>query len=153
MYIFFVKYPKIFAIFKLFRGFKLLVHTSRLKQLFLCFVCFQDNGLGCHNYWHWSLYYFEKGDFETALGILDNQVCCKYICFFWQRVLFPLYFLESVTLKLYLVSLTFRYRCQHMFVFLFLILHRELFPSDLFYMYLDLNIHAKDVSYGHQIES
>lgn len=33
-----------------------------------------DNGLGCHNYWHWALYYFEKGEFETALSILDNQV-------------------------------------------------------------------------------
>lgn len=33
-----------------------------------------DNGLGCHNYWHWALYYVEKGEFETALGILDSQV-------------------------------------------------------------------------------
>ncbi|XP_060591859.1 tetratricopeptide repeat protein 38-like [Ruditapes philippinarum] len=33
-----------------------------------------DNGLLCHNYWHWALYHFENGDFETCMSILDNHV-------------------------------------------------------------------------------
>ncbi|XP_045181254.2 tetratricopeptide repeat protein 38-like [Mercenaria mercenaria] len=33
-----------------------------------------DNGLLCHNYWHWALYYFENGETESTLGILDNHV-------------------------------------------------------------------------------
>ena len=45
----------------------------------LVYFVLQDNGLGCHNYWHWALYYVEKGDFETALGILDNQVRIIFI--------------------------------------------------------------------------
>ena len=48
------------------------------KHTFLVPV-FQYGGLGCHNYWHWALYYVEKGDFETALGILDNQVSALFI--------------------------------------------------------------------------
>ena len=30
--------------------------------------------LACHNYWHWALYYIEKGDYESALGLYDQQV-------------------------------------------------------------------------------
>lgn len=30
--------------------------------------------LACHNYWHWALYFIEKGDYEAALGIFDKQV-------------------------------------------------------------------------------
>ena len=30
--------------------------------------------LACHNYWHLALYYIEKGDYESALGIYDQQV-------------------------------------------------------------------------------
>lgn len=30
--------------------------------------------LACHNYWHWALYYIERGDFESALDIYDQQV-------------------------------------------------------------------------------
>lgn len=33
-----------------------------------------DCSLQCHNYWHWGLFYYEKGDFESALGILDSHV-------------------------------------------------------------------------------
>ncbi|KAK7091233.1 hypothetical protein V1264_008945 [Littorina saxatilis] len=30
--------------------------------------------LACHNFWHWALYYIEKGDYQGALNILDSQV-------------------------------------------------------------------------------
>ncbi|XP_056137450.1 tetratricopeptide repeat protein 38 [Lampris incognitus] len=35
--------------------------------------------LACHNYWHWALYYVEKGQYEAALTIFDEQVSrsCK----------------------------------------------------------------------------
>ncbi|XP_028813402.1 tetratricopeptide repeat protein 38 isoform X1 [Denticeps clupeoides] len=34
--------------------------------------------LACHNYWHWALYFIEKGDYEAALGVFDSQIsrCC-----------------------------------------------------------------------------
>ncbi|PVD31803.1 hypothetical protein C0Q70_07221 [Pomacea canaliculata] len=30
--------------------------------------------LACHNFWHWALYYIEKGEYQAALDILDTQV-------------------------------------------------------------------------------
>ncbi|XP_007250563.3 tetratricopeptide repeat protein 38 [Astyanax mexicanus] len=30
--------------------------------------------LACHNYWHWALYHVEKGEYEAALKIYDDQV-------------------------------------------------------------------------------
>ncbi|KAL0968500.1 hypothetical protein UPYG_G00267690 [Umbra pygmaea] len=30
--------------------------------------------LACHNYWHWALYFIEKGEYEAALNIFDSQV-------------------------------------------------------------------------------
>ncbi|XP_053382295.1 tetratricopeptide repeat protein 38-like [Mercenaria mercenaria] len=33
-----------------------------------------DTILRCHNYWHWALYYYENGDFESAVGLLDNYI-------------------------------------------------------------------------------
>ncbi|KAJ8002903.1 hypothetical protein DPEC_G00163790 [Dallia pectoralis] len=30
--------------------------------------------LACHNYWHWALYFLEKGEYEAALNIFDSQV-------------------------------------------------------------------------------
>ncbi|CAL8263023.1 unnamed protein product [Merluccius merluccius] len=35
--------------------------------------------LACHNYWHWALYFIEKGDYEAALGVFDSKVSrsCK----------------------------------------------------------------------------
>ncbi|KAM4618155.1 tetratricopeptide repeat protein 38 [Polymixia lowei] len=30
--------------------------------------------LACHNYWHWALYFIEKGQYEAALKIFDSQV-------------------------------------------------------------------------------
>lgn len=30
--------------------------------------------LACHNYWHWALYHVEKGEYDLALGIYDQQV-------------------------------------------------------------------------------
>ncbi|KAL4612798.1 tetratricopeptide repeat protein 38 isoform X1 [Arapaima gigas] len=33
--------------------------------------------LACHNYWHWALYFIEKGEYEAALGIYDSQVACR----------------------------------------------------------------------------
>ncbi|XP_050392408.1 tetratricopeptide repeat protein 38 isoform X1 [Patella vulgata] len=32
------------------------------------------NMLACHNFWHWCLYYIEKGDYEEALTIFDNEI-------------------------------------------------------------------------------
>ena len=36
-----------------------------------------DSGLSCHNYWHLALHYYEKGEFEESVGILDKQVIPK----------------------------------------------------------------------------
>nr|XP_023647091.1 tetratricopeptide repeat protein 38 isoform X1 [Paramormyrops kingsleyae] len=33
--------------------------------------------LACHNYWHWALYFIEKGEYESALGIYDGQVATR----------------------------------------------------------------------------
>ncbi|XP_067666237.1 tetratricopeptide repeat protein 38-like isoform X2 [Haliotis asinina] len=33
--------------------------------------------LACHNYWHWALYYIEKGDYQGALNIFDTQVTVR----------------------------------------------------------------------------
>ncbi|KAJ1361579.1 hypothetical protein KIN20_020862 [Parelaphostrongylus tenuis] len=30
--------------------------------------------LAAHNYWHVALYYVEKGDYEVALTIFDNEI-------------------------------------------------------------------------------
>ncbi|KAM4882978.1 tetratricopeptide repeat protein 38 isoform 2-T3 [Thomomys bottae] len=30
--------------------------------------------LACHNYWHWALYFIEKGEYEAALTIYDDHV-------------------------------------------------------------------------------
>uniref|UniRef100_F7EZ16 Tetratricopeptide repeat protein 38 n=1 Tax=Ornithorhynchus anatinus TaxID=9258 RepID=F7EZ16_ORNAN len=30
--------------------------------------------LACHNYWHWSLYLIEKGEYEAALTIYDDHI-------------------------------------------------------------------------------
>ncbi|XP_014003393.1 tetratricopeptide repeat protein 38 [Salmo salar] len=30
--------------------------------------------LACHNYWHWALYFIEKGQYDAALNIFDSQV-------------------------------------------------------------------------------
>ncbi|NXL36414.1 TTC38 protein, partial [Glaucidium brasilianum] len=32
--------------------------------------------LACHNYWHWALYFIEKGEYEAALTIYDKHECC-----------------------------------------------------------------------------
>lgn len=39
----------------------------------------QDDWVSCeslssHNFWHWALYYIEKGDYEGALNIYDNEI-------------------------------------------------------------------------------
>ncbi|VDM68273.1 unnamed protein product [Strongylus vulgaris] len=31
--------------------------------------------IATHNYWHNTLFYIEKGDYETPLTIFDNEVC------------------------------------------------------------------------------
>ncbi|KAK2172387.1 hypothetical protein NP493_966g00006 [Ridgeia piscesae] len=28
----------------------------------------------CHNYWHWALFYIEKGEYQSAIDIYDSQV-------------------------------------------------------------------------------
>ncbi|KAK3741173.1 hypothetical protein QZH41_012619, partial [Actinostola sp. cb2023] len=33
-----------------------------------------DNPLTGHNFWHWALYHVEKGEFEAALDLFDNEV-------------------------------------------------------------------------------
>ncbi|MCJ8733209.1 hypothetical protein PDJAM_G00220540 [Pangasius djambal] len=35
--------------------------------------------LACHNYWHWALYHIEKGDYEAALKIFDEQLSCRCV--------------------------------------------------------------------------
>ena len=30
--------------------------------------------LAAHNYWHWALYHTERGEYEAALGILDDII-------------------------------------------------------------------------------
>ncbi|XP_075458837.1 tetratricopeptide repeat protein 38 isoform X2 [Ascaphus truei] len=30
--------------------------------------------LACHVYWHWALYFIEKGDYEAALTVYDNHI-------------------------------------------------------------------------------
>ncbi|KAL7878637.1 hypothetical protein AOLI_G00096110 [Acnodon oligacanthus] len=35
--------------------------------------------LACHNYWHWALYHIEKGEYEAALKIFDEQVSRRCI--------------------------------------------------------------------------
>ncbi|NXT85793.1 TTC38 protein, partial [Zapornia atra] len=30
--------------------------------------------LACHNYWHWALYFIEKGEYEAALTIYDKHI-------------------------------------------------------------------------------
>ncbi|XP_010136741.1 PREDICTED: tetratricopeptide repeat protein 38, partial [Buceros rhinoceros silvestris] len=30
--------------------------------------------LACHNYWHWALYFIEKGEYEAALTIYDDHI-------------------------------------------------------------------------------
>src|SRR5699024_2761332 len=32
------------------------------------------NHLGCHNYWHHSLFNLATGDFDGALDLFDNQI-------------------------------------------------------------------------------
>ncbi|NXY87846.1 TTC38 protein, partial [Alcedo cyanopectus] len=33
-----------------------------------------SDALACHNYWHWALYFIEKGEYEAALTIYDNHI-------------------------------------------------------------------------------
>ncbi|KAK7151885.1 hypothetical protein R3I94_008274 [Phoxinus phoxinus] len=35
--------------------------------------------LACHNYWHWALYHIEKGNYEAALDIFDEQVYLRCV--------------------------------------------------------------------------
>ncbi|XP_041361295.1 tetratricopeptide repeat protein 38-like isoform X2 [Gigantopelta aegis] len=35
--------------------------------------------IACHNFWHWSLYYIEKADYQNALNIFDNEVKVRSI--------------------------------------------------------------------------
>lgn len=35
--------------------------------------------LACHNYWHWALYFVEKGDYEAALTIYDNHIAPRLL--------------------------------------------------------------------------
>ncbi|XP_020625456.1 tetratricopeptide repeat protein 38-like [Orbicella faveolata] len=34
--------------------------------------------LTCHNFWHWALYYVEKGDYESALNIYDTEIAPRF---------------------------------------------------------------------------
>ncbi|KAL7976353.1 hypothetical protein Chor_002572 [Crotalus horridus] len=60
-----------------------LAHVNEMKADFkggLAFMKQTENNwkdsdmLACHNYWHWALYYIEKGDYEAALTIYDTHV-------------------------------------------------------------------------------
>ncbi|XP_042694309.1 tetratricopeptide repeat protein 38 isoform X1 [Centrocercus urophasianus] len=35
--------------------------------------------LACHNYWHWALYFMEKGEHEAALTIYDNHIAPRLL--------------------------------------------------------------------------
>uniref|UniRef100_A0A8C9SW89 Tetratricopeptide repeat protein 38 n=1 Tax=Scleropages formosus TaxID=113540 RepID=A0A8C9SW89_SCLFO len=35
--------------------------------------------LACHNYWHWALYFIEKGEYEAALEIYDEQIARRFV--------------------------------------------------------------------------
>ncbi|XP_048808490.1 tetratricopeptide repeat protein 38-like isoform X12 [Lagopus muta] len=35
--------------------------------------------LACHNYWHWALYFMEKGEHEAALTIYDNHIAPRFL--------------------------------------------------------------------------
>ncbi|XP_060779679.1 tetratricopeptide repeat protein 38 isoform X2 [Neoarius graeffei] len=48
------------------KGLKFMASTE--KDWMVCDM------LACHNYWHWALYHIEKGDYEAALKIFDEQV-------------------------------------------------------------------------------
>ncbi|KAM4676943.1 tetratricopeptide repeat protein 38 [Discoglossus pictus] len=41
--------------------------------------------LACHNYWHWTLYFIEKGEYEAALTLYDNHIAPK--CFTSESML------------------------------------------------------------------
>nr|XP_006820357.1 PREDICTED: tetratricopeptide repeat protein 38-like [Saccoglossus kowalevskii] len=30
--------------------------------------------LACHNFWHWAVYYIEKGEYTKALDIYDSEI-------------------------------------------------------------------------------
>jgi len=34
--------------------------------------------LTCHNFWHWALYYIEKGDYESALNLYDTEMAPRF---------------------------------------------------------------------------
>ncbi|XP_028666075.1 tetratricopeptide repeat protein 38 [Erpetoichthys calabaricus] len=34
--------------------------------------------LACHNYWHWALYFIDKGEYESALTIYDGKIFPSY---------------------------------------------------------------------------
>ncbi|XP_039210518.1 tetratricopeptide repeat protein 38 [Crotalus tigris] len=60
-----------------------LAHVNEMKADFkggLAFMKQTENNwkdsdmLACHNYWHWALYYIEKGDYEAALTIYDTHI-------------------------------------------------------------------------------
>uniref|UniRef100_A0A671SD30 Tetratricopeptide repeat protein 38 n=1 Tax=Sinocyclocheilus anshuiensis TaxID=1608454 RepID=A0A671SD30_9TELE len=48
------------------KGLKFMASTE--KDWMVCDM------LACHNYWHWALYHIEKGNYEAALKIFDEQV-------------------------------------------------------------------------------
>ncbi|KAJ8391968.1 hypothetical protein AAFF_G00082780 [Aldrovandia affinis] len=35
--------------------------------------------IACHNYWHWALYFIEKGEYEAALSLYDSQVARRSV--------------------------------------------------------------------------
>ncbi|XP_026887477.2 tetratricopeptide repeat protein 38 isoform X4 [Electrophorus electricus] len=41
----------------------------------VCFILKVCDMLACHNYWHWALCHIEKGEYEEALRIFDEQGC------------------------------------------------------------------------------
>ncbi|KAI5623874.1 tetratricopeptide repeat protein 38 isoform X1, partial [Silurus asotus] len=48
------------------KGLKFMASTE--KDWMVCDM------LACHNYWHWALYHIEKGEYEAALSIFDEQL-------------------------------------------------------------------------------
>uniref|UniRef100_A0A8B9KDU1 Tetratricopeptide repeat domain 38 n=1 Tax=Astyanax mexicanus TaxID=7994 RepID=A0A8B9KDU1_ASTMX len=52
--------------------------VAKEVKFFLCvilrYMLYVCDMLACHNYWHWALYHVEKGEYEAALKIYDDQV-------------------------------------------------------------------------------
>ncbi|KAM8974502.1 tetratricopeptide repeat protein 38 [Pelodytes ibericus] len=82
--------------------------------------------LACHVYWHWALYFIEKGEYEAALTLYDNHIAPH--CFTSESMLdvvdnaSMLYRLQMEGVDVgdrwsKLVQVTKKHTCDHMLIF------------------------------------